>query len=458
LTQKYKMSELIISVSGLRGAVGETLTPDVAMQYAAAFSASVSKEGPFVITRDSRPHGAMLADAVNAALNAAGRSTLDAGIAATPTTGILIREHRAAGGIQISASHNPIEFNGMKLFSADGRVIPKGSGAEVLERYKTGQPAWKRYAEIQTRTACPDTAETHLQAVLQTVDVKAIAAKKFKVLLDSNHGAGAVLGVKLLKSLGCNVTILGEEPSGEFLHTPEPTPENLGGVAKKVREYSIDIAFCQDPDADRVAVIDGNGRYIGEEFTVALCLDHVLQTRKAGKEGSAVVINCATSRMSEDIAKKYGVPLFRSAVGEANVVDLMLEKKAVFGGEGNGGPIDPKVGYVRDSFVGIAQILDAMAATGKSVAELADALPHYVLVKRKTTVELAKVPALLDKAAAAFQHLPSDRLDGLRIDHGDAWVLLRGSNTEPIIRIFAEAPTEERAGKLCGEIEQVLGA
>jgi phosphomannomutase len=452
------MSEPIISVAGLRGVIGEALNPDVAMRYAAAFS-DTSPPGLFVITRDSRSTGSMLANAIHAALNALGRSTLDAGIAATPTLGILIRQYSAAGGIQISASHNPSEFNGMKLFSAEGRVISKEPGSRVLELYKSTKPHWVTYQNIGQFSICPDAVQTHLEAVLKTVDVKAIAERNFNVLLDANHGAGAVLGEKLLKHLNCNVTILGGEPTGEFLHTPEPTAENLTSVGEKVKAAGVDIAFCQDPDADRLAIIDANGRYIGEEYTVALCMDHVFQSamkKERNRKPGAMVINCATSRMSEDIAKKYGIPIFRSAVGEANVVGLMLEKEATFGGEGNGGPIDPAVGYVRDSFVGMAQILDAMATTGKTIASLADDLPKYALVKRKMTVELTKVPALLDKVAAAFKHLPCDRMDGLRIDHGDAWVLLRGSNTEPIIRIFAEAPTLERANQYCDDIEELV--
>lgn len=457
------MSELIISVSGLRGIIGETLTPEIAMRYAVAFSASTSAPGPFVISRDSRSSGAMLADAIHAALNAIGRSTIDAEIAATPTTGVLIREKDAAGGIQISASHNPGEFNGMKLFSAEGRVIPKTPGGEVLKRYHEGRFDWVSYEKVGQRSACKNTVFEHQHLITETVDVEAIAKRKFRVLLDSNHGAGAVLAPWLFDVLECEPIILGEKPNGEFLHTPEPTPENLVDVCQAVKQAGVDVAFCQDPDADRVAVIDGNGRYIGEEYTIALCLEHLLRTasdpnsqhphrRKKGP----VVINCATSRMSEDIAKKYDVPIFRSAVGEANVVDLMLAKDAMFGGEGNGGPIDPEVGLVRDSFVGIAQILDAMAATGKTVAQLADEIPRYELVKRKTNVELTRVPEMLDKVAKEFKDLPCDRLDGLRIDHGDAWVLLRGSNTEPIIRVFAEAPNREKADRLCDEIERIL--
>ncbi|MDR0870397.1 MAG: phosphoglucosamine mutase [Planctomycetaceae bacterium] len=460
------MSELIISVSGLRGIIGETLTPDVAMRYAAAFSQSVKKKGLFVITRDSRPSGKMLTDAICAALNAAGRETYDGFVAATPTTGILIKHFKAAGGIQISASHNPGEFNGMKLFSAEGRVIPKEPGSKVLETYNAirtagaGTNLWQRYDKLAGRRFISDSYEPHLPPVLETVDVKKIKKRKFNVVLDSNHGAGAVLGMPLLKALGCNATVLGEEPDGNFLHTPEPTPINLAGVAKQAKKLNADIIFCQDPDADRLAVIDENGRYIGEEYTLALCVEHILSRRlKSAAKNNAkanVVINCATSRMTEDIAAKYGAKVFRSAVGEANVVDLMLEKKAIFGGEGNGGPINPAVGYVRDSFAGMALILDYMAAAGRKISELADALPKYALVKRKAPADLAKVPELLDKVAKHYKSQNVDRLDGVRITYGDAWVLLRGSNTEAIIRVFAEAPTAARANALCDEIENVL--
>jgi phosphomannomutase len=445
------MSSLIISVSGLRGVIGETLTPEVAMNYAAAYSAS-AEAGAFVITRDGRGSGAMLADAISAALNAGGRPTIDAGIAATPTTGVLIRNLKAAGGIQISASHNPLEYNGLKLFSAEGRVIPKAPGEKVKEHYLQSAAKYKPYNQIATRTTCSETTSAHLDAVLETVNVTAIRAKKYKTLLDSNRGAGSVLGRKLLESLGCEITILGEMPDGQFEHIPEPTEDNLQSVFAKVRAAGVDIGFCQDPDADRLAVIDASGRYLGEEYTAAMCIDHVLRTREKG----AVVINCASSRMSQDIADQHGVSLFRSAVGEANVVDLMKETNAVFGGEGNGGPIDPKVGYVRDSFVGMAQLLDAMASREKTIAELAAELPAYSIVKRKIPLAFDRVPsaiAALDKEYAAF---PRDRQDGLRIDFPNAWLLVRASNTEPIVRAIAEAETESVANQLCDNAERII--
>ncbi|MCL2304655.1 MAG: phosphoglucosamine mutase [Planctomycetaceae bacterium] len=449
------MSELIISVSGLRGIIGETLTPEVAIRYTTAFSAE-AKPGPFVITRDGRPTGAMLAQAIHAGLNAVGRNTVDAGVAATPTTGVLIRELGAAGGIQISASHNPSEYNGIKLFSAEGRVIPKTPGTAVLERYRQGQIRWVPHNRVGKRTECEQVIESHLKKVLATVDVEAIRKRKFKVLLDSNRGAGSLLGTALLKELGCEVVLLGGEPDGLFEHIPEPTAENLQPVFEKVKNAKVDVGFCQDPDADRLAVIDQNGRYIGEEYTVAHCVEHVLRRRTKGP----IVINCSSSRMTQDIAERYGVPLFQSPVGEANVVDLMLEKGAIFGGEGNGGPIDPEVGLVRDSFVGMAQILDAMCLRKKTVAELADELPRYEIVKQKITLPSGTTPdqirTMMDALAKKFTDQKCDRRDGLRIDWPQAWVLIRGSNTEPILRVIAEAKTEAEAVALCEKVRANL--
>ena len=455
------MSSLIISVSGLRGVVGESLTPQVAVNYVAVYSA-IAKPGPFVITRDGRASGIMLAEAVITALNTAGRPTIDAGVTATPTTGVLIRQHQAAGGIQISASHNPAQYNGLKLFNDEGRVIPQGPGEKVKELYQVQSAECRVQSNESTNhselcslnSELSDTISAHLAAVLQTVNVGVIRAKKYRVLLDANRGAGGILGRRLLEELGCDVTILGETPDGLFEHTPEPTEENLQPVFQKVREAGVDIGFCQDPDADRLAVIDASGRYLGEEYTVAMCLDHVLQTREKG----AVVINCASSRMSQDIAEKHGVAIDRSAVGEANVVDMMKAKNAVFGGEGNGGPIDPKVGDVRDSFVGMAQLLDAMAARGKTIAELAAELPSYAIVKRKIPLAPDRVPAILAALEKYYAHLPRDRQDGLRIDWPNAWLLVRASNTEPIVRAIAEAETEQTANALCDEAEAVINA
>lgn len=442
--------EPIISVSGLRGVVGESLIPDVAMRYVTAL-ATLAAPGAFVVTMDGRPSGRMLAEAVYAGLHAVGRGTIDAGVAATPTTGVLVRHFQAAGGIQISASHNPAQYNGLKLFAASGRVIPAELGQEVLTRYHSGPIEWVPHDRLGSREGCPDSLSAHLDAVLAIVDVAAIRKRRFKVLLDSNHGAGSLLGRRLLEELGCQVTLVGGQPDGQFEHPPEPLAENLGGLLPKVPAVGADVGFCQDPDADRLAVIDASGRYLGEEYTLALCLDHVLRRGKG-----PIVANCSTSRMSEDLAAKYGVPFFRSAVGEAHVVDMMLEHDAIFGGEGNGGPIDPRVGMVRDSFVGMALVLDAMAARGLPIGQLADELPRYHMLKTKISLAPEEVSAGLDALARHFDDAKADRLDGLRLDWPSRWLLVRPSNTEPIVRAFAEADTKAEAKRLCDEAATII--
>ena len=444
------VAEPIISVSGLRGVVGETLTPEVAMRYAGAFAA-IAPPGDVLVGRDSRPSGRMLSLAIHAALQAVGRTTIDAGIIATPTAGVLLRRFNAAGGIQITASHNPPPYNGLKLFSADGRVIPAAPGKEVLERYRSGTPDWLPQSSVGNSLRADDTVTTHLLAVLDTVDAERIRRHRFRVVLDSNHGAGSILGRRLLHELACRVTVLGEETDGQFAHPAEPTAENLAGVLPMVSDAGADVGFCQDPDADRLAVIDGSGRYLGEEYTLAMCVDHVLRQRKG-----PIVANCSSSRMSQDLADRYGVPYVRAAVGEANVVDAMLAHSAVFGGEGNGGPIDPRVGYVRDSFVGMALLLDAMASREMTIAQLADELPRYEIVKTKMALCPQKLSAALDALEKRFPDAAADRLDGLRLDWPGRWLLVRGSNTEPIVRAVAEAPTAAEAAELCEVAQQVF--
>ena len=246
----------------------------------------------------------MLALAIQAGLMAMGRDVIDGGVAATPTTGVLVRAGQAAGGIQISASHNPPSYNGIKLFSPQGQVLSAAEGEAVVHAYRQGTLDWVAYEAVGKLQPAADTIGEHLQLVLASVDVERIRSKKFRVLLDSNHGAGSLLGRRLLDELGCEVVLLGGEPDGAFEHPPEPTAENLAGVQTQVREHHARIGFCQDPDADRLAIVDEAGRYIGEEYTLALCLDHVLR-----RQPGVVVTNCATSRMADDVARKHGAPM-----------------------------------------------------------------------------------------------------------------------------------------------------
>lgn len=445
------MPEPIISVSGLRGIIGESLTPEIATRYVAAFAESLP-DGPVLVTRDGRHTGPMIAEIVRGTLMAMGKTCLDADVAATPTTGILVRHQRAVGGIQISASHNPPEYNGMKLFDETGRVIPAEAGQKVIDRYRSDPPRWRSFDQLGTCHKIEDSTSAHLAMITGICDVERIRSRQFKVMLDSNHGSGAVLGVPLLQELGCAVSVLGPDADGLFEHPPEPTAENLRQVLELVQANGCDIGFCQDPDADRLAIIDEHSRYIGEEYTLALCADHVLR-----QTPGPVVTNCSTSRMTQDLAEKYSVPFERSKVGEANVSDLMMNTGAVLGGEGNGGVIDPRIGYVRDSFVGMALVLDAMAAREQPISSLVDELPRYSLHKAKVNLATDKVGTALDALEKHFSEATSDRLDGLRLDWSSKWLLVRASNTEPIVRVFAEAPTQEEAKATCDEAEQVIG-
>ncbi len=453
------MSQLIISVSGLRGIVGETLTPEVASRYVAAY-ADFAPAGPIVVARDGRANGRWLVDVVAGTLAAAGRDVLDAGVAATPTVGVLVSAKGAAGAIQVSASHNPAPYNGLKLFSPAGQVLDAEAGQQVLDRYHQGRATWAASQQVGTRSTLDDPHGAHLERVLAAVDVEAIRRRRFRVLLDANHGSGGLLGRRLLEALGCEATILGEEPSGHFAHEPEPTEENLRDVAGQVAEQGAAVGFCQDPDADRLALIDERGRYIGEEATLALCVEHVLR-----QQVGPIVTNCSTSRMAQDLAERAGASFCHSRVGEANVVAMMQAQGAILGGEGNGGVIDPRVVYVRDSFIGMALVLEALAAADQPLSALADRLPQYQIVKTKITVPQQHVAAALDalerhfaQATAERPAAQCDRLDGLRLDWPTGWLLVRASNTEPIVRAIAEATTAHQAHAWCDEAAEVIRA
>jgi phosphomannomutase len=431
---------LIVSVSGLRGIVGRSLTPAVAIRYVAAFETTLPP-GPVVIGRDGRQSGPSLAAAIAEFLGASGRDVIDCGVAATPTVGVAIRDRRAAGGIQISASHNPARYNGLKLFSGEGRVIPAAAGREVVARYEA-LPADIAARDDRRRGTVGtfDAAPAHVALVAATVDVDAIRRRRPRVWLDAGHGAGSRAARLLFETLGCEAVIEGNTPDGLFEHEPEPTQENLAAWLPRIPAARADVGFFQDPDADRLAIATAAGAYIGEEATLALAVEGVL-----AKRPGPIVVNCSTSGMSAAIAARHGVACHVSKVGEANVVDEMLARGAVLGGEGNGGVIDPRVVLVRDSFVAMALVLERMCAgpTLVPLESLAAALPR--LVMKKTKVGLApglRGPALgvaLDRVAAAFPEARVDRLDGLRVDWTGGWLLVRASNTEPIVRIVAEA-------------------
>lgn len=445
------MADPIISISGLRGIVGSELTPNIAVRFASALCCSLEK-GPIVLARDGRVSGPMLVDAIASAIVAHGRDCLDLDVASTPTAGLNVRHLLAAGGIQVSASHNPPPYNGMKLFGPDGRVLSAGPGRKVLDSYNANATHWVGVDSLGKRIRVSNPHEIHGNAVLATVDVSMIRKAKFKVLLDANHGAGGILGAVLLRELGCEVTVLGEVATGLFDHPPEPIAENLSSVCSIVAQGPFDIGFCQDPDADRLAVIDANGNFIGEEFTAVLC-----SLGRLSKEKGPLVTNCASSNLTRWLAEKHNVPFIQTAVGEANVADGILANNAIYGGEGSGGPIDPKVGLIRDSFVGMAQILELMAKSKKTVEQIVASFPPMSMIKDKMTMSkdvLMESLKVLEKGMGAKT---ISQLDGVRLDWDDQWILLRASNTEPIVRLIAEAPTAEMASGLIKKAKGLLG-
>lgn len=446
------MTERILSISGLRGVIGNGLDPLYLTRFAAALG-TMCDGGTVVLSRDGRATGEMVRHAVISSLIATGCRVIDAGIATTPTCGVLVTHLRASGGLQITASHNPVQWNGLKPFSPDGSVFNQELGGRLLgliESQRFSFTSWDGLGHVEI---LDDPAGPHIERVLRLVNVDAIRARKFKVVLDCNHGSGAVATPRLLEQLGCEVVVLGGTADGQFEHTPEPVAENLTGLCDAVRENGAAAGFAQDPDADRLAIVDNTGRYIGEELTLALAADHVL-----AKTPGVFVVNGSTSRVNADIAARHGCEFVRSWVGEANVTAMMKEKNAILGGEGNGGVIEPKVGYVRDSFVSIAYVLDGLAGGDRTLAEWANSLPSYAIVKNKLTCPRGKVGVACEALRSAFGDATATEGDGLRLDWNNRWVQVRASNTEPIIRIIAEAPDESLANDLCAEAVAIVEA
>jgi phosphomannomutase len=438
------MTERILSISGLRGIIGDGLDPEYVTRFAASFG-TVINGGTVVLSRDGRSTGEMLRHAVLSGLMATGCKVLDLGIATTPTCGVMVTALGAAGGLQLTASHNPIEWNGLKPFSPLGSVFDKVAGEKLLSVLNVA-PAYRSWSGLGSVEQVADPSSEHQRRVFRLVNVNAIQARKFKVVLDCNHGSGSILGPQLLRDLGCDVVVMGEHPDGQFEHPAEPLRENLKSLMNAVTAHNADVGFAQDPDADRLAIVDNTGRYIGEELTLGLAADHVLSSRKG-----PVVVNGSTSRVTADIAAKYGCPFHRSHVGEANVVARMREVQAVLGGEGNGGVIEPQVGFVRDSFVSMAYVLDGLAARGSTLATWVDSLPTYTIIKDKLHCPRERVDQACAALRKAYGNATPTEGDGLRLDWNDRWVQVRASNTEPIIRVIAEAPDDATARSLCSE-------
>jgi phosphomannomutase len=441
---------LIVSVSGIRGIVGQSLTPDAACRFGSALGTYL-RGGRVVLSRDSRPSGRMLRAAVTAGLTAAGCTVEDIGIAPTPTAGIAVRQLGAAGGIQITASHNPAPWNGLKMFGPDGAVLPGERGKEVQRIFESGEFKYAGWDAVGEARVPPGVAEEHVHLACDGVSAAGIHAAGFRVLLDGNGGAGGPLGAHLLRQLGCEVIEHACDPDGVFVHEAEPIPAHLLDVAPQVVRAGAHVGFVLDPDADRLAIIDETGACVSEEITLALAVKYRLE-QKSGP----VVINMSTSRVVEDLARAAGSECQRSAVGEANVVALMRSANAIIGGEGNGGVIDPRVGWVRDPFVGMAMILNLMADQGRPLSEIVASLPHYAMLKTKYAVPAEKLAGALQAIEKRWPDARVNKTDGLRLDWTDRWVHVRPSNTEPVVRVIAESPTEAETKRLCDEAAACL--
>lgn len=433
------MSELRVSVSGFRGIVGDSLTAPKVTRLAAAY-ASLLGDGPLVVGRDSRPSGPALLLAVEAGLLAVGREVIDLGIVPTPTVGLYTKHRNAAGGIVITASHNPIEWNALKFFGPDGLFAPEDRVFAVADREASNAIPWAVATAMGSVREANDAIQVHMDRILRTVDRAVTRAAKIRVVVDGCRGAGSVLVPALLRELGCEVIELDCVPDGWFTRQPEPTPAALAGLAEAVRREKAAVGFALDPDADRLALVDDQGTALSEELTLVLAADFVLENCKG-----PLVSNLSSTGLLDRVAERHGVPMFRSKIGEAHVTALILSSGAPVGGEGNGGVIVPSIVPGRDAATGAALIVERLAREAKPLSGIVAGYPPVAMVKDKVSVEGLDVADLLVRMRALFADARFTDMDGLRADWPDRWIHVRPSNTESILRMIAEGPTEAAA-------------
>lgn len=452
-------SKLMVSVSGVRGRVGDGLTPEVIARFAAAFGAYARQRGPgktVVLGRDSRLSGAMFARAATAALQSVGCDVVDVGIAPTPSVQLAVEDLHAAGGLAVTASHNPIEWNALKFIGPTGMFLDAAEGAE-MRAFLDGEIPRVGVIELGGWSEDGGAVDRHLERILSLpfLDVEKVRAMRLHVALDCVRGAGGPIFTRLLEALGCTVEAINLEADGRFPREPEPVAENLGELEALVARTGAAIGLATDPDVDRLSLVSEQGKAIGEDYTLALASALVLLRRPG-----PLVTNLSTSRLMDDVATAAGVPLHRAAVGEINVARRMQAEDATIGGEGNGGVILPDVHLTRDAPVAAALVLQLLAETGKPLSELAAAIGRYEIVKEKLPRPSQPLDAVYDALAARFPEATADRQDGLRLDWPErrAWAHLRPSGTEPIVRIICEAPSLDEAKGLVETLREALPA
>ena len=445
---------LMVSVSGVRGRVGAGLTPEIVATFAAAFGAWASRGGvrTIVVGRDSRVSGPMFTRIVHGALESVGCTVIDIGMAPTPTIQLAVEHHHAAGGLGITASHNPIEWNALKFIGPSGLFLSADEGAEMRAIMDAGVPraTWDELGHI---VVDPDAVRRHIDQLLALpyLDVEGIRKRRFRVALDCCHGAGDVIMPQLLTELGCEVFAINMAPHGRFHRPPEPVAENLKELAALVRNVKADIGFATDPDVDRLALVLDDGQAPGEDYTLAFAARTVLRHRPG-----PVVTNLSTSKVVSDVAAEAGVPFHYAKVGEVNVALAMRDVGATIGGEGNGGVILPEMHLGRDAPVGAALLLQLMLEEGRPLSLLVAEKPRYVIVKDKLDRPNVQLDAVYAALRVAFPDAAADMQDGLRLDWADRWVHLRPSGTEPIVRVIAEAPREADARLLIAQARKPL--
>lgn len=449
------MSTLMVSISGIRGIVGSGLDPEVIIKYTSAYAEFVGK-GKVVVGRDARITGEMVNQIVTGTLLAKGLDVIDIGICPTPTVQFTVKALQAQGGIAISASHNPNEWNALKLLNSTGQFMSPDEH-QGMKKYLDVENNFVDWSKIGKRTVYTEGLMNHINAVLSLpiIDLEKIKSKKFKVLADCVNGAGAYCIPDLLKMFGCEVIEMNCEKTGIFPRLPEPLPENLVETMKAVKTHNADFAVVVDPDVDRLVLITDKGEPFGEENTITLAADFVLNKTKGN-----VVVNLSTSRSVEDVAKKNNSEAFRSPVGEANVVQKMKEVNAVIGGEGSGGVIYPALHYGRDALIGIAFTLQYLADSDKKLSAIKNELPNYFISKKKIDLKGVSPDEIIKILVSNYSKEKINTEDGLRIDFEDHWVHFRKSNTEPIVRIITESKkqnySEELSKKYYDEINKLM--
>lgn len=444
------MSTLMRSVSGIRGIVGDSLTPSVLLSHVKAFL-EITQSKKIVIGRDSRPTGEAISNFVAGFCRLAGVEVIDVGLATTPTLAMLVTHTHSGGGIIITASHNPVEWNALKFLDAAGLFLGPDMVHQLFQVADKGEFLFPDYTQVAGHALLENADDIHIKGTLEIpfVDTNAIRAKGFKVAIDAVNGAGSFILPRLLEELGCEVVLVHCTPNGTFPRGAEPLPENLTDLSKAVKENGCAVGFALDPDADRCALVDGKGVAIGEEYTLAIAIEEVL-SQKPGP----VCVNLSTSRMNEDIAEKYGCTCSRSKVGEINVSLQMIEEKCIIGGEGNGGVILPALHYGRDSLVAAALVLSWMARHDGGPEKFVSENQRYAMPKKKFILNKKSLAQIFDTVKKEFEGWELDSRDGLRFAKGKSWVHVRASNTEPVLRVIAEAPSENEANDLCKRVEQ----